>query len=150
MAHGRARVAAWTRLNWQPARTARRRMMKRRVLIKALLYGLLCGPALASDPVPALQETPIFAEQVKSGALPTVAKRIPEQPWVVKRFAGDDGPGRPGGQLSMLVSSARDTSLMTVYSYTRLIVYDDKFKLHPDILETVSYTHLTLPTNREV
>ena len=25
---------------------------------------------------------------------------------------------------------------MTVYSYTRLIVYDDKFKLHPDILES--------------
>jgi peptide/nickel transport system substrate-binding protein len=78
----------------------------------------------------------MFAEQVKSGALPPVAKRIPEQPWVVKRFPGDDGPGRPGGQLNMLVSSARDTSLMTVYSYTRLIVYDDKFKLHPAILES--------------
>ena len=25
---------------------------------------------------------------------------------------------------------------MTIYSYTRLIVYDDKFKLHPDILES--------------
>ena len=110
--------------------------MKRRVLTKAFLFGLLCGPALASDPLPALQETPIFAEQVKSGALPPVAKRIPDQPWVVKRFPGDDGPGRPGGQLNMLVSSARDTSLMTVYSYTRLIVYDDKFKLHPDILES--------------
>ena len=110
--------------------------MKRRVLSKAFLYGLLCGPALASDPLPALQETPIFVEQLKSGALPPVAKRIPDQPWVVKRFPGDDGPGRPGGQLNMLVSSARDTSLMTVYSYTRLIVYDDKFKLHPDILES--------------
>ena len=36
----------------------------------------------------------------------------------------------------MLVASARDTRLMTAYSYTRLIVYDDKFKLHPDILES--------------
>ena len=25
---------------------------------------------------------------------------------------------------------------MTIFSYTRLIVYDDKFKLHPDILES--------------
>ena len=25
---------------------------------------------------------------------------------------------------------------MTIYSYTRLIIYDDKFKLHPDILES--------------
>jgi peptide/nickel transport system substrate-binding protein len=110
--------------------------MKRRVFSKGFLFGLLCGPALAADPLPGLQETLMFAEQVKSGALPSVAKRIPEQPWVVKRFPGDDGPGRPGGQLNMLVSSARDTSLMTVYSYTRLIVYDDKFKLHPDVLES--------------
>jgi len=36
----------------------------------------------------------------------------------------------------MLVASARDTRLMTIYSYTRLIVYDDQFKLHADILES--------------
>jgi peptide/nickel transport system substrate-binding protein len=36
----------------------------------------------------------------------------------------------------MLVSSARDTSLMTVYSYTRLIAYDWQFRLHSDILES--------------
>jgi peptide/nickel transport system substrate-binding protein len=35
----------------------------------------------------------------------------------------------------MLVASARDTLLMTVYGYTQLIVYDDGFELHPDILE---------------
>ena len=78
----------------------------------------------------------MLADKVKSGALPPVDKRIPEQPWVVKRFAGGDGPGKHGGQLNMLVAGARDTRLMTIYSYTRLIVYDDKFKLHPDILES--------------
>src|SRR5882672_12921127 len=109
--------------------------MKRRVFTKAFLFGLFCSPAFA-DPLPTLQETPLFAEQVKSGALPPVAKRVPQPPWVVKTFAGGDGPGRPGGQLNMLVAGARDTRLMTVYSYTRLIVYDDKFKLHPDILES--------------
>src|SRR5229473_6676608 len=110
--------------------------MKRRALTMAFLFGLVCGPAFAADPLPTLQETPLFAEQVKSGALPPVAKRVPQPPWVVKTFAGGDGPGRPGGQLNMLVAGARDTRLMTVYSYTRLIVYDDKFKLHPDILES--------------
>jgi peptide/nickel transport system substrate-binding protein len=110
--------------------------MKRRALAKAFLFSLICGPAFAADPLPALQETPMFADQVKSGALPPVAKRVPEQPLVVRQFAGGDGPGRQGGQLNMLVASARDTRLMTVYSYTRLIVYDDKFKLHPDILES--------------
>ena len=55
---------------------------------------------------------------------------------VVTKFAGGDGPGQPGGQLNMLVASARDTRLMTVYSYTRLIVYTPEFKLQPDILES--------------
>ena len=36
----------------------------------------------------------------------------------------------------MLVASARDTRLMTIYSYTRLIIHDPKFKLRPDILES--------------
>jgi peptide/nickel transport system substrate-binding protein len=110
--------------------------MKRRVLTAALVFGWMAGPVFAADPVPALKETPMFADQVKSGALPPVDKRVPEQPWVVKYFAGGDGPGQQGGQLNMLVASSRDTRLMTIFSYTRLIVYDDKFKLKPDILES--------------
>jgi peptide/nickel transport system substrate-binding protein len=110
--------------------------MKRRVFTQAFLFGVFCGPAFAADPLPTLRETPMFAEQVKSGALPPVAERIPNPPWIVRKFAGGDGPGQPGGQLNMLVASARDTRLMTIFSYTRLIVYDDQFKLHPDILES--------------
>ncbi len=110
--------------------------MKRRTLTTALLFGWIAGPALAADPLPTMRETPMFADQVKSGALPPVDKRIPQQPWVVREFAGGDGPGQQGGQLNMLVASARDTRLMTIYSYTRLIIHDDKFKLKPDILES--------------
>jgi peptide/nickel transport system substrate-binding protein len=110
--------------------------MKRRVLTQALMVGLIWTPVFAADPLPPLQETPALVDKVKSGALPPIAKRIPEQPWVIKRFAGSDGPGKQGGQLNMLVAGVRDSRLMTVYSYTRLIVYDDKFKLHPDILES--------------
>lgn len=113
-----------------------RLFMKRRVLTQAIAVGLLWSPAFAADPLPALQETPVLADKVKSGALPPIAKRIPEQPWIIKRFAGGEGPGKQGGQLNMLVAGVRDSRLMTVYSYTRLIVYDDKFKLHPDILES--------------
>jgi peptide/nickel transport system substrate-binding protein len=110
--------------------------MKRRVLTQAIAVGLIWSPAFAADPLPKLQETPSLADQVKAGKLPPIEQRIPEKPWVVKRFAGGDGPGKPGGQLNMLVAGSRDSRLMTVYSYTRLIVYDDKFKLHPDILES--------------
>ena len=88
--------------------------MKRRVLTQALLMGLVGAPVLAADPQPKMQETPSLADRVKSGALPPVDKRIPQQPLVVERFAGGDGPGKQGGQLNMLISGARDTRLMTI------------------------------------
>ena len=78
----------------------------------------------------------MFVDEVKAGRLPPVARRVPEQPLVVRTFAGNDGPGRQGGQLTMLVTGTRDTVLMTIYSYARLIVYDGAFQLKPDILES--------------
>jgi peptide/nickel transport system substrate-binding protein len=110
--------------------------MKRRAFIGGLLLSPLCDATLAANPLAALQETPMFDDRVKAGTLPPVARRIPEQPFVVRTFAGDDGPGRQGGQLTMLMVRTRDTVMMTVYSYTRLIVYDATFKLRPDILES--------------
>ena len=63
--------------------------MKRRALAKAFLFGVVCAPAFAADPLPDLQETPMFAEQVKSAALPPVAKRVPQPPWVVSEETED-------------------------------------------------------------
>jgi peptide/nickel transport system substrate-binding protein len=102
--------------------------MKRRVFTAVVTFGAFAMPALAEAAPPAnMQETPSLAAQVKSGALPPVAKRIPQQPSVVTRFAGSDGPGRSGGEVNMLVGGPRDTRLMTIYSNARLIVYDDQF-----------------------
>ena len=41
--------------------------MKRRVFAQAFLLGLFCDRAFAADPLPTLRETPMFADQVKSG-----------------------------------------------------------------------------------
>ena len=99
--------------------------MKRRVLAQVLLLGLAGAPAFAEDPLPAMQETPSLVEQVKSGALPPVDKRIPQHPLVVTRFAGGDGPGKQGGQLKpslyknqgeiIKIFVARDVDFSTVY-----------------------------------
>ena len=110
--------------------------MHMRLFAAALLIsGILAGHAFAQS-APAMLETPMYVDQVKAGTLPSVDKRIPAQPSIVKQFSGPDGVGRPGGQVNMLVASARDTRLMTIYSNARLIVYDDQFKLQPDILES--------------
>ena len=44
--------------------------------------------------------------------------------------------GKPGGELSMLVSRAKDTRLFYVYGYARLIGHDKKLNYFPDILES--------------
>src|SRR5262249_21320621 len=109
--------------------------MKRRTFTASLAMGAFLRPSfLLADT--AMKEVPSLAEQVKSGALPPVDKRIPSRPSVVKRFAGSDGVGRDGGEINIMISGPRDTRLMTLYSNARLIVYDDKFTLQADILES--------------
>ena len=82
--------------------------MKRRLFIKGLFFIPWCGAALPADPLAAMQETPMFVDEVKAGRLPPVARRVPQQPLVVRTFAGNDGPGRQGGKLTMLVTGTRD------------------------------------------
>ncbi len=110
--------------------------MKRRAFVGGLLFSPLVEAASAADLPSAMQETPMFVDRVEAGSLPPVARRIPEQPLVVSTFAGGDGPGRQGGQLTMMMVRTRDTVMMTVYSYARLIGYDAGFQLRPDILES--------------
>ncbi len=44
--------------------------------------------------------------------------------------------GRPGGSLRMLVTRSKDTRLMYVYGYARLVGYTPDLRLVPDILES--------------
>ena len=46
-------------------------------------------------------------------------------------------PGKPGGELNMLVGRTKDTRLMVVYGYARLVAYNEAFELVPDILRDV-------------
>ncbi len=70
--------------------------------------------------------------------LPPPAQRLPAVPSVVSTFAGSDGPGRKGGTIEMLVGSERETRVMTLLGYARLVAFGTDLALRPDILE--SYT----------
>ena len=106
--------------------------MKRLLTLLALSMPLAVGPALAFE----AKDPPVLVPEVGRGQLPPVAKRIPEQPLVLKDYV--EAQGKPGGDLSMLVGDARDVRLMTVYGYTRLVGYDDQFKIVPDLLESLT------------
>jgi peptide/nickel transport system substrate-binding protein len=102
-----------------------------RSMIASLALSILLLP---SAPTWAeLQETPSLAAEVASGALPPVASRVPSEP----ALAELETIGRPGGELRMLMASPKDTRLMTVYGYARLVAYTPALAIVPDMLEGV-------------
>ena len=101
--------------------------------LAGLALALAAGPSLAA----ALVETPVLAGAVADGRLPPVAERVPETPLVTDMAAIGKEPGRPGGEIRWIARRARDSRIMKVYGYARLVAYTPEFELAPDILERV-------------
>lgn len=75
-----------------------------------------------------------------AAALPRLARAqdsLPRNPRVINLSAMGRKVGTPGGTLRMLVGGQRDVRFMPIYSYSRLVGYDETLKLVPDILEAV-------------
>jgi peptide/nickel transport system substrate-binding protein len=81
-----------------------------------------------------LREAPVLAEAVAAGSLPPITARVPETPRAPFASAGWT-VGKQGGELNTLVGRAKDTRLLVVYGYARLVVMNDKLDMVPDILE---------------
>jgi peptide/nickel transport system substrate-binding protein len=69
---------------------------------------------------------------VSTGRLPPVEKRLPQEPLVVR----SENPGKHGGTLHSLVGRSRDTRLLVVYGYARLVGYNSNLELVADLLES--------------
>ncbi|WP_336810866.1 ABC transporter substrate-binding protein [Bosea sp. MMO-172] len=81
-------------------------------------------------------DSPFFKDQVAANALPPVAARLPANPRVIDLEALGRQQGRHGGNIRMLMGDQRDIRMMTLYGYTRLMVYDENLDLVPDVLES--------------
>jgi peptide/nickel transport system substrate-binding protein len=79
------------------------------------------------------QETPFFEQDVTGGKLSRINQRLPSDP----ALAGLETVGNPGGELRMLMAGPKDTRMMVVYGYARLVGYTPALKLLPDILASV-------------
>jgi len=104
-------------------------------MVGVLAFGLVFLAATEGGRAAPLIETPIFADQVRSGKFPAVSERVPENPSTVDLKAVGKVPGRHGGTLRLLLGKQKDTKMMMVYGYARLIGYNKKFEFVPDILE---------------
>jgi peptide/nickel transport system substrate-binding protein len=100
----------------------------------ALLCGMM-GVAGATDFV--LRDSPFIEARVQAGKLPPLALRAPKQPLIVDLAARGRVPGRHGGEMRSLISNVRDLRYITVNSYTRLIGYNERLELVPDLAEKV-------------
>ena len=120
-------------------------MMLRRLLSAASLILLASGVARAETDI--LQEPPVAVpatlldppslhRDVAAGTLPSLAERLPTVPRVIV-MDGYRTPGNQGGTLETLVSRTKDSRLLYVYGYARLVVFDPKFELQPDIAQKV-------------
>ncbi|MDA1069991.1 MAG: ABC transporter substrate-binding protein [Proteobacteria bacterium] len=106
-------------------------MMRRVFLVLALLVAVPAAVAPAVAQV--AEDVPYWAEEIAEGELPPLAQRLPDHPLVV-----DDGRalGVYGGDWRMLINRAKDTRLLVVFGYARLVGYDEDLDLAPDILES--------------
>ena len=95
--------------------------------------GIFGAQALALD----LKETPGL-EALGYSALPPVAERVPADPLVVDLEANGRTIGRVGGTINTLIGRARDVRLINVWGYARLVGYNDKLELVPDLLKDVT------------
>lgn len=76
-------------------------------------------------------------DSVLAAGLPPVAERIPAEPLVVDLKAREREPGVYGGTLKTFVSRSKDVRYMAVWGYARLMGYNDKYELVPDLLKEV-------------
>ncbi len=91
----------------------------------------------ASTHADTTKEIPALQALVRSGALPAMAKRLPENPYVVDLKQLGLTPGKYGGSWNMLLGRAKDIRMLSVYGYARLIGYDKSLNLRPDLLEKI-------------
>lgn len=109
-------------------------MLRALKIIAALV--VLASPASALEPQ-GVAESSFWANEVRSGDMPPVAERVPEDMLVVDLEAKGRSFGKQGGTLRTLVSRSKDTRQMVVYGYARLVGYDHDYNLVPDILRDV-------------
>ncbi len=98
---------------------------------------LICLLASSKGLATTYMEPPVLKSRVEAGQLPPVRDRLPKEPFVVDLAAENKQPGNYGGTLKTMMGREKDTRMMVVYGYARLVGYGPDWALRPDILARV-------------
>lgn len=101
------------------------------------IIGTAMMTVLAWAETPTLVETPTLDRTHAGAELPPIAKRIPQDPFIVDLKAKGREPGRHGYDLETLIGRAKDARLVNVWGYARLVGFNEDLDLVPDILKSV-------------
>ena len=112
-----------------------RRISRVAAFLVLAAFGAAAPRAFAAEG-PQMVEPPFYEAAVKAGELPPVAERIPEHPLVVDTTGDDKTPGQYGGTLRLLGGSAKDTRMMVIYGYARLVGYTPDYDIVADLCES--------------
>ncbi len=107
------------------------------MITRRTALGLLAASVALPRQAFAVSEPPLLEDQVASGALPPMADRLPRNPRVMPLAAMGRKTGSHGGQIRILIGGQRDIRLMPINGYSRLVGYDERLNLQPDILASV-------------
>jgi peptide/nickel transport system substrate-binding protein len=103
-------------------------------VILRLLVLIFIWPLLSASAFALYVEPDMLKEKVAAGELPPVDQRVPAKPRIIDVKAMGREPGQYGGTARMIIGGQRDIRYMTIFGYARLIGYDERLNLTPDIL----------------
>lgn len=103
-------------------------------MIARLLALIFLWPLFTHGALAGYIEPDMLKEKVATGELPSVGERLPATPRVIDVKGMGREPGQYGGSVRMIVDSQRDIRYMTIFGYARLVGYDERLNLTPDIL----------------
>lgn len=96
---------------------------------------LLAGTLVPQKLFAAFLESDYIETMQTARPLPPVADRLPKNPRVVNLAASGRLPGAHGGTIRMLIGGQRDIRYMPMISYARLVGYNEKLDIQPDLVE---------------
>lgn len=100
------------------------------------LLALMASCAIPTRAFADSLDSPLFEERIASGELPQLSERLPRNPRVINLSSMGRTPGVHGGSLRMLIGRQKDIRYVPMNSYSRLVGYNAKYELIPDILES--------------
>ncbi len=110
-------------------------------MFKEKLFGALLAVACALPinwaSAQDVQESAFWQAEVDAGDLPVAADRMPSQPLVVDLEVRGRKYGTQGGTLRTMVARSKDVRQMVVYGYARLMVYNERYEIVPDLLASL-------------